>query len=212
MPLDILPFVLGPLENNTYLVSDRATGAAVIIDPADGSEAVVSVAAEKRLAVGQIWLTHAHFDHFSGVPAALAALGKEVPTGIHPADLDLWRAMGGAIRFGFEIELGPEPALFFADQQKLQVGESEFETRHIPGHSRGHVVFYCQTDAVVFCGDVIFERSIGRTDLPGGSYKTLVDGIRRKILTLPDETRLFPGHGPATSVGAERRNNPFLQG
>jgi len=211
MSLEIIPFVLGPLENNTYLIIDRATGSAAIIDPAIDSETVVSAAAAQNLAIGQVWLTHAHFDHFAGTKAALKALGQEIPTGIHPADLDLWRGKGGAVHFGFDVDLGPEPSVFFSDGQKLFLGESEFEVRHIPGHSRGHVVFYCQEAAVVLCGDVIFKRSIGRTDLPGGSFETLIEGIRRKILTLPDETSLLPGHGPATTVGEERRNNPFLK-
>ena len=108
------------------------------------------------------------------------------------------------------IDPGPEPTIDLSHGQILRLGKAEIEVRHTPGHTRGHVVFYCPGEKVVFCGDLIFQGSIGRTDLPGGDYDSLVDSVRRNILNLPDDTRLLPGHGPATTVGNERHYNPYL--
>ncbi len=211
MPLDIVLFVLGPLENNTYLAADRATGSAVLVDPAEGAESAVREAESRGWDLQAIWLTHAHFDHFSGVQGALDALGRTIPVGLHPLDLPLWREKGGAARFGMDVDPGPQPDLVYNIGEELELGESRIQVRLVPGHTPGHVVFYSPADKTVFCGDVIFAGSIGRTDLPGGDFDVLVAGIRREILRLPDDTRLLPGHGPATTVGRERFYNPFIR-
>lgn len=114
--------------------------------------------------------------------------------------------------FGMRIDPGPEPTIDLQHGQTLHLGKFEFSVRHAPGHTRGHVVFYCASERVLFCGDVIFQGSIGRTDLPGGDYETLMRSIQREVLTLPDDTRLLTGHGPQTKVGIERSYNPFLVG
>jgi hydroxyacylglutathione hydrolase len=108
------------------------------------------------------------------------------------------------------IDPGPEPTIDLYHDQILHLGSNRLEVRHAPGHTRGHVMFYCQADQVLFCGDVIFQGSIGRTDLPGGDYETLIQSIRSQVLNLPDDTRLLSGHGPETTVGVERRYNPFF--
>jgi glyoxylase-like metal-dependent hydrolase (beta-lactamase superfamily II) len=117
---------------------------------------------------------------------------------------------GGAPLFGMRIDPGPEPTIDLRHGQTLYLGSNQLEVRHAPGHTRGHVMFYCEADQVLFCGDVIFQGSIGRTDLPGGDYETLIASIHSQVLTLPDHTRLLSGHGPTTTVGDERRFNPFL--
>jgi glyoxylase-like metal-dependent hydrolase (beta-lactamase superfamily II) len=109
------------------------------------------------------------------------------------------------------IDPGPEPSVDLEDDQILNLGANKFQVRYAPGHSRGHVMFYCEKDNVLFCGDVIFQGSIGRTDLPGGDYNTLISSIKSQVLSLPDDTRLLCGHGPESSVGAERKFNPFLR-
>jgi hydroxyacylglutathione hydrolase len=108
------------------------------------------------------------------------------------------------------IDPGPEPTIDLKHGQILRLGGNQFEVRHAPGHTQGHVMFYCPAEIVLFCGDVIFEGSIGRTDLPGGDFDTLISSIRSQILSLPDNTRLLSGHGPETTVGMERRSNPYL--
>ncbi|MEJ2562615.1 MAG: MBL fold metallo-hydrolase [Anaerolineales bacterium] len=211
--LAIVNFVLGPVSTNSYLVSDTETGRAIVIDPAWEGEVIVAEAERRGWPLEAIWLTHAHFDHFGGAAAVANASPEPLPVALHPADMPLWRVQGGAALFGFqEFDPGPEPSIALENGMRLQLGKRTFEVRHTPGHSQGHVIFLDREDGVVFCGDLIFQGSIGRFDLPGGNGQTLMESIRREILTLPDEMRLFSGHGPATTVGAERTANPFITG
>ncbi len=212
-PLEIVRFVQGPAQTNAYLVGERGGDRAVAIDPSwDGAE-ILREAERRSWRVSDIWLTHAHFDHFGG--AAGLADGSEgvVPVALHPADQPLWRAQGGAPFFGVEaFDPGPEPTIPLDHGMRLQLGTHVFEVRHTPGHSPGHVVFVDEKAGVVFCGDLIFQFGIGRFDLPGANGEVLLQSIRDQILVLPDSVRLLPGHGPETTVGAERRLNPFLTG
>jgi len=208
--LEIVHFILGPVKTNCYLIADPETGEAVVIDPGWDGKSVVLEAKRRGWRIGSIWLTHAHFDHL-GVAADVAdQTDPPPPVALHPDDYPLWRAQGGAPQFGVRIDPGPEPTIDLQPGQILRVGENVLEVRHAPGHTRGHVVFYCASAGVCFCGDVIFEGGIGRTDLPGGDYQALINSIRTQILTLPPETRLLPGHGPETTVEVEARTNPFL--
>ncbi len=204
MGLILKSFVLGPLQNNTFLLIDEDSREAALIDPAFGVQAVEETLIRENWRLTAIWLTHAHFDHFAG--AALAAnFAPAVPIGIHPLDLPLWQEDGGARNFGFAFERGPEPAFFFADNQILSLGKSQIEVRHVPGHSPGHILFYSSELNSALVGDLIFFHGIGRTDLPGGSEKTLYQSIYSRVFSLPDTTRLFPGHGQITSVQEEKR-------
>ena len=208
--LKIISFELGPVLTNTYLVADTVNGQAVVIDPAwDGAE-IVEEANRNGWQISQIWITHAHFDHIAGTKGVIDRVVPPPTVALHPKDLPLWRMQGGAPMFGMHIDPGPEPDLELTQGQVLFVGRYEFEVRFTPGHTSGHVVFYCPQDSVMFCGDVIFQGSIGRTDLPGGDYSLLLESIRSQILTLPDDVRLYSGHGPSTTVGDERRKNPYL--
>ena len=206
-----IPFVLGPLENNTYLVLDSETGEVVVVDPTFGSEVVLTEIQQQGWRLTQIWLTHAHFDHIAGVKTIATSAEPPIPVGLHPGDLVLWKQNGGAPSFGVKIERGPEPSIFFAHSQNLHVGDSTLEVRHTPGHTRGHVVFVCHSAGFALCGDLIFNGSVGRTDLPGGDTSALMNSIRSEILTLPPTTRLYSGHGPETTVGEEIKTNPFLK-
>jgi hydroxyacylglutathione hydrolase len=208
--LEIVSMVLGPVMTNAYLVGDPKSHQAVVIDPAWDGELIVGEADRRQWSITQIWLTHAHFDHIGGVAEIVRRLKPAPPIALHPADLPVYSAQGGAALFGMRIDPGPQPAIQLRHGQELKLGNSTFEVRHCPGHTPGHVVFYCAGVKVMFCGDVIFWGSIGRTDLPGGDYDTLIKSIRTQILTLPDDTRLLSGHGGETTVGAERRSNPFL--
>jgi glyoxylase-like metal-dependent hydrolase (beta-lactamase superfamily II) len=209
--LEIITYALGPVLTNSYLVADKKTGDAVVIDPADEGKLIAEDAEKKGFQIKEIWLTHAHFDHLGGVAELVSELGFEPPVALHPDDIPLWHAQGGAQYFGMQIDPGPEPTIRLTERETLNIGSYKFEIRHAPGHTPGHVIFYCASEAVVFCGDVIFQYSIGRTDLPGGDYHTLMQSIHTKILPLPENTRLLPGHGLETSVGVEKVSNPFLK-
>jgi hydroxyacylglutathione hydrolase len=208
--LEIVRFELGPVMTNVYLIADPQTGDAVVIDPADDGEVIVAEAQEHRWRIGSIWLTHAHFDHLAGAGSVADRLSPPPPVALHALDYPLWRMEGGAPFFGMHIDPGPEPTVSLEHGQQLHLGRNLLEVRHTPGHTPGHVIFYCPAAGVAFCGDVIFQMGIGRTDLPGGDYDMLIHSIQTQILTLPDETRLLSGHGPETTVGLERRMNPFL--
>lgn len=209
MSLESKSLALGPMDNKTYLLADTTQGVAVLIDPSFGSEQALEEAGRRGWKIQQIWLTHAHFDHLAGAAAVSSAFQPELPVGLHPDDLPLWETRGGAGKFGLLVEPGPRPTLLFSHGQILRIGQEAIEVRHVPGHTPGHVAFFHQ-NGILWVGDLIFKNSVGRTDLPGGDYETLLASIHSEVLSLPDTTRLLPGHGPETTVGAERAKNPFL--
>jgi glyoxylase-like metal-dependent hydrolase (beta-lactamase superfamily II) len=208
--IEIITLVLGPVETNTYIVADPSSREAVVIDPAWEGEKIARRASQRGWTIRQLWLTHAHFDHLGGAAGIAKQVTPAPPVALHPQDMPLWSVNGGAALFGMQVDPGPRPSIQLEAGQVLQIGSLQFEVRHAPGHTLGHVVFYSPAEQIVFCGDVIFAGSIGRTDLPGGDYRQLLDSIRTQILSLPDETRLLSGHGPGSTVGQEKRSNPFL--
>lgn len=210
MPVEIHAYNLGALENNSYLLVESSTGQAIVVDPSFDPAPMIDDISRNRWTLQAIWLTHAHFDHLAGVNALISTSHQNIPLALHPADLPLLRERGGARLFGFQIPPIPEPSLFLSHLDTLPLGNEHVQVRHTPGHSPGHVVFHLAGQSVVFCGDLIFYRGVGRTDLPGSNGRQLVESIRTQIYTLPPETRLLSGHGPETTVGDEMRENPFV--
>lgn len=211
MSLEIVTFTLGPAQTNAYLVADPQTKEAAVIDPSWDGDIILAEAQKRGWRIGHLWYTHAHFDHIGGAAAIADALNPLPLVALHPDDHVLWRAGGGGRMFGLAIDPGPEPSIDFVHGQTLRLGSNIFEVRYTPGHTPGHVVLYCASENACFCGDLIFAHSVGRTDLPGGNWETLVKSIREQIYTLPENTRLLSGHGPETSVGEEKVSNPFVQ-
>jgi len=207
-----MPFTLGPVQTNAYLVADSASGDAVVIDPSWDGKVILAQAQKRGWRIAHLWYTHAHFDHIGGAAAIADALNPLPLVALHPADHVLWRAAGGGPMFGFNIDPGPEPTIDFVDGMRMRLGNAEFEVRYTPGHTPGHIVLYCASAGLCFCGDLIFSGSVGRSDLPGGDTDALANSIRTQIYTLPDETRLLPGHGPETTVGEEKATNPYVPG
>jgi glyoxylase-like metal-dependent hydrolase (beta-lactamase superfamily II) len=209
--LKISSLTLGLAYTNAYLIADSESKEAVAIDPAWDGHLILAEAAKNAWDIKQVWITHAHFDHFGGIAALLEGLDPQPSVALHPDDLPLWQAQGGAPIFGMRLDPVPEPTVELSHGQELKLGPYAFEVRFAPGHTIGHVMFYCASEGLLFSGDVVFQGSVGRTDLPGGDYNTLMNSIQTQVLTLPDETRVLSGHGPATTVGVERKTNPFLR-
>ena len=179
--LEIVSFVLGPLQTNAYLLADPETKEAAVIDPAWDGHLILVQSRQRGWRITNIWLTHAHFDHFGGAGAVADGSSPMPPMAVHPLDYPLWRGMGGAPFFGFQIDPGPEPTIDLQHGMTLRLGTSHIEVRHAPGHTPGHVIFYAPAEKVAFCGDVIFQGSIGRTDLPGGSQPRCARPSQRSL-------------------------------
>ncbi len=207
--LSIQTFTSSIFGQNAYLVRCSATGETAAIDPGGEAEAMIAALEESGASLTAIILTHAHLDHIEGVAALAERTGA--PIHLHPDDRPLYDAgaQQGAM-FGHPFRAPPPPDEALRAGQELSLGRCSFEVRHTPGHSPGHVTLYSAANGLAFVGDVVFAGSIGRTDLPGGSYEQLMTSIREQVLTLPDDTALYSGHGPVTTVGRERTANPFL--
>ena len=212
---EVVTFTLGPVQTNAYLLADPITREAAVIDPSWDGHIILQEAERRGWRIGHLWYTHAHFDHIGGAGEIADGLNPLPLVALHPADHALWRAEGGAPLFGFRIDPGPEPTIDLFNGQILLLGSSRIEVRYTPGHTQGHCIFYIaepgsHSAGICFCGDLIFQGSVGRTDLPGSDTDTLVHSIRSQVFSLPDDTRLLPGHGPETTVGYEKTNNPFV--
>jgi glyoxylase-like metal-dependent hydrolase (beta-lactamase superfamily II) len=202
-------FTGGVFAENTYLLVCAATRAGILVDPGAAAPRALAEAKRRRVTIESIVLTHAHVDHVEGLAEAKAETGA--PIHLHPADAELYGAAPLQAQW-FGLAMAPLPPVDrpLAAGDVVRFGECALVVRFAPGHAPGHVMLV--GDGVAVVGDVIFNGSIGRTDLPGGDLKTLMRSIHEQVLTLPDETVLHTGHGPDTTVGHERRTNPFLTG
>lgn len=213
--LNIKTFVFNPFQENTYVAYDSESREAMIVDPGminDGEfSRIKDFISDNQLNVKIIALTHMHLDHCVGANAASRLYGAPIAASAADAILGV-SIVGQATRFGIYL---PESeavraSIDLTDGYRFKVGEYDFCVIAVPGHSPGGIALYCAEQNVVFTGDSLFRSSIGRTDLPGGNSVQLVDSVRNKLLTLPPDTVVLPGHGPATTVGEERATNPFV--
>jgi hydroxyacylglutathione hydrolase len=206
---------VAPFHKNGFIVSCEEARDAILIDPGDEVEGLLDAARAKHLEVRFILLTHGHVDHVSGVARAKHATGA--PVGIHRDDLFLYdTAVQHGRLFGLQVEQQPRPDFFLAPGSALTFGACSIQVHHTPGHSPGGVCFNVGSpgskETHLFVGDTLFAGSIGRTDLPGGDYATLLGSIRTVLFGFGDKAIVHPGHGPDTTIGRERRTNPFLRG
>ncbi len=198
----------GVFAENCYIVAEESSSKAVLIDPGEESQLFLGRLKTEGLDLQAVWLTHGHIDHVMGVAAVVSE--TRVPVYLHPADRELYDGIVEQGRWlGVSASPQPVPDFEIAEGDVMKVGDVAFDVRAVPGHSPGSVAFV--GDGMVFGGDALFAGSIGRSDLPGGNHDTLIESIKTQLLTLPDETLVFSGHGPETTVGTERESNPFLQ-
>lgn len=216
MPATIEALTLGPLQTNCYVFASG--GEAAVIDAAAEPERILDVARRLGVRVAVLVNTHGHFDHI-GALAALARL-TGAPVLLHEADLPLLRS-GGLAPAGLGEEPppvwmaqapeAPEDVRPLGDGDGVTVGGTVLTVLHTPGHTPGGICLYGSADGIVFSGDTLFHRGVGRADLPGGNGRTLLESIKRRLYTLPDDTLVYPGHGPTTTIGQEKRRNPFVR-
>lgn len=202
-------FTLGMLGCNASLVGDEESREAVVIDPGDEPGALLDCIAGDGWQVSEILFTHAHIDHVAGAAEVQRATGA--PVAMHRLDLPLYESLPDqAAWVGIEPPERVEIARWLEEGDEIAVGRFRFQTLFTPGHAPGHVSFYCAEEGLLISADVLFQGGIGRTDLPGGDLNTLLKSIHTKLLTLPDATVVVPGHGGLTTIGEERRSNPYL--
>ena len=202
--------VVGPLGVNCLILGDKQSSEGIVIDPGANADMILAAVARFGLKVKYVVNTHGHFDHVGCNRAVLEATGAELL--IHEDDLVLLsQAKTSAQKYGLQVEDSPSPSGYLTDGQRINFGGRSLEVLHTPGHTRGGCSLYLRSEQLVITGDTLFADSVGLTDLPGGSHETLINAIRTKLMTLPDATVVWPGHGPSTTIGRERRDNPYIK-
>jgi hydroxyacylglutathione hydrolase len=205
----ILKLEVGDLSTNCYVVGCPETHKGAVIDPGGHSRRILAAVRESGLRILYILNTHCHFDHIGANEELVEATGAALA--LHPLEIPILQARGGAGWFGLPGDASPPPAIELEGGQELQIGKLTLRVLHTPGHSPGGVTFYSAEAAAAFDGDLLFAGGVGRTDLPGGDWETLLRSIHEVLFALPDETTVYPGHGPQTTVGQEKRSNPYVR-
>ena len=200
-----------PFQQNCTILFDTQTRDGVVIDPGGDVDQIIDVIGSNKFAISQIWITHGHIDHAGGAMDLKEALGVEI-IGPHEADRSMLANLDNqAKRFGLtDAVRNCTPDRFLSEGETVSFGEHVFEVLHCPGHAPGHVVYYNAAAKFAHVGDVLFQGSVGRTDLPGGDHAALIRSIKEKLLPLGDDVRFICGHGPGGRFGDERRGNPYL--
>ena len=208
--MEIIPIVSGPVETNGYLIIDSESSSAVVVDvPLGITQSYLSLLGERKAKLEAILLTHTHWDHSGEAQKLKNETGAKVY--VHKADDFRLKDPAGNSVFSLPFDLEPVHSdIFLEHMGVLKFGSLEFEIRHTPGHTEGGICFVDHKNELVFTGDTLFYGSIGRTDFPGGSMKTLLESIESQLATLPDHYKVYSGHGPESNIGFEKKNNPFL--
>ncbi len=204
----ILTWPIGLFESNTYLIANESTGESVVIDPGGDTTPLLTEVKRRNLTLRYILNTHGHIDHIAANAYLIPSTCNQL--GLHPADRELLEAGGGAGWFDLAYVPSPPPNLELFDGQLLEFGNLKIEVIHTPGHTPGSVCFYIESAAALFTGDTLFAGSVGRTDFAGGSSRALSASLKR-LIALPPTTKIYSGHGPTSTIEAEKLHNPWLQ-
>jgi glyoxylase-like metal-dependent hydrolase (beta-lactamase superfamily II) len=205
----IEPLVVGALQTNCYIVGDETSGEGIVIDPGGDAELILEAVRRLKLEIKLVVDTHGHFDHIMANKEVVE--GTAAPLAIHPDDAAmLTNPLRSFSFFAGNFHPSPPATVSLTEGSTIEIGSVKLQVLHTPGHSPGSVSLWCAEHKVVFSGDALFNMGIGRTDFPGGSMHILLQSIRDKLFTLPDDTVVYSGHGPQTTIGFERRHNPFL--
>ena len=210
--LEIKTIEVALFPQNARVLICTETKQAVVVDPGGDVNKILNAVEDEDLKISEVWLTHSHLDHCGGVKELIELTGAKLYG--HKLEKE-YRASIERYAMVYGLPAGsmqdcPEPDVYIDEGDQLSLGEHKFDVLFTPGHSPGHVCFYNPKESLLIAGDTVFAGSIGRTDLPGGNYQVLMDSIRAKILSLPGDTKIMPGHGPDTTVDVEKRTNPFL--
>ena len=205
--MEITILTVGPVCTNCYIINREESTSCLVVDPGDDGEKIASQIHKRGFTCEGILLTHGHFDHITGVSELLSLVGGKVYACEQEKELLMDPQLNVSTMMGYEVAL--EPEILLQDGQVFEAAGMTFRVIHTPGHTKGSCCFYAEEDKALFCGDTIFMESVGRTDFPTGNGRELLDSVRNKVLTLPDDVKIYPGHGPETSVGYEAANNPY---
>jgi hydroxyacylglutathione hydrolase len=202
---------VGPFQENCYIIGDEESGVGAIVDPGDEAARIAMAVEETNLEIGSIIVTHAHIDHVGAVVVLVDEYA--CPVLMHAEAEPMLRQLPTqAMMMGMRFGKVPSVDRNVEDEEILEVGDLSLRSLYTPGHAPGHLAFYAEEEGLVLSGDALFAGSVGRVDLPGGSMEVLMRSIEDRLLTLPDDTLVYSGHGPRTTIGNERTSNPFLQG
>lgn len=200
--------VVGQLQTNCYIAACEETREGVVVDPGGDAARLFGEIDALKLTIKYILNTHAHFDHVGANEALKTHFNA--PLGLHPLDLPILQAQGGAAVFGLDAGQSPDPDFELSEETTIAFGTNKLHVLHTPGHTPGHVSFYEAKEGVLFDGDVLFDGGIGRTDIPGGDTKAIIGSIKNVLFKLPDDTVVYSGHGNATTIGKEKSTNPWI--
>ena len=205
--MNITILTVGMVQTNCYLVNAEGSRECVVIDPGDEAEKIYRYIQKQDLVCKGILLTHGHFDHIIGVAQLASLTGAKTYAYEGERELMMDAGMNGGSMIGVSVAI--EPEILLRDNQTLEIAGLELKVIHTPGHTSGGCCYYSEKDKCLFSGDTIFMESIGRTDFPTGNGRQLLESVREKVLTLPEDVQIYPGHGPETTVGYEKQNNPY---
>lgn len=205
--MKIIELTVGPVQTNCYILAKEEGGSCVVVDPGEEAEKIADQIMKNGWKCEGILLTHGHFDHITGVGRLCALTGAKVYANEAERDLLSDPVLNCSGMAGHAVAI--EPEYFLRDGQKIEIAGITFQMIATPGHTSGGCCYYIEEEQILFSGDTVFMESVGRTDLPTGNMQRLIDSVREHIFTLPDAVKIYPGHGPETSVGYEKQNNPY---